>query len=490
MNLSTARSADRAREVGIRKVLGSLRKMLIAQFLAESILLTMLSVFAACILAWQLLPVFNEIAGKSIAITLDDFAWMGPVLAGLAFTVGILAGFYPAFFLSRFQPIHVLKGKLSTGFKGSRLRSVLVVFQFSTSAFLIIGAFVIYHQLSYILKKDVGFDREQVLSIKYVSVLENPGTLKEQIKALAGVKNASLSGYLPTGGSRGSNNISVPGREGVLSEFWLVDADYLPTLGMTLLAGRNFSEHRATDSSAIIINETAAKMLGFSNAPLNEVIHAGPVRGFKDYNVIGIVKDFNFNSMRENITPLVMIMDSDWSASLNVSVEGGELATVLGQIKKRWKELMPNQEFDYSFMDEYFEAIYKTELKMENLFMIFAFLAIVIACLGLFGLSAYATEQRSKEMSIRKVLGATMTNLMATLSLDFIKPVLVAILITIPLAWLAMEKWLQTFAYRESIPAWTLIIVGLGIIFIAMATISFQCVKAALVNPAETLRSE
>lgn len=236
-------------------------------------------------------------------------------------------------------------------------------------------------------------------------MLENPGTLKEQIKALAGVKNASLSGYLPTGGSRGSNNISVPGREGVLSEFWLVDADYLPTLGMTLLAGRNFSEQLATDSSAIIINETAAKMLGFSNPPLNEVIHTGPVRGFKDYKVIGIVKDFNFNSMRENITPLVMTMGSDWSASLNVRVKGGELATVLGQIKKRWKELMPNQEFDYSFMDEDFEAIYKTELKMENLFMIFAFLAIVIACLGLFGLSAYATEQRSKEMSIRKVLG-------------------------------------------------------------------------------------
>lgn len=490
MNLSTARSADRAREVGIRKVLGSLRKMLIAQFLAESILLTMFSIFAACILAWQLLPFFNEIAGKSIVITLKDFVWMGPVLAGLAFTVGILAGFYPAFFLSRFQPIHVLKGKLSTGFKGSRLRSVLVIFQFSTSTFLILGTFALFHQISYILNKDVGFDREQVLSIKYVSVLENPGTLKDQIKALPGVKNASLSGYLPTGGSRGSNNISVPGKEGILSEFWLVDADYLPTLGMTLLAGRNFSEQLATDSSAIIINETAAKMLGLSKAALNEVIHAGPVRGFKDYNVIGIVKDFNFSSMRESITPLAMIIGSDWSASLNVRVEEEQLANVLGKIKKQWKELMPNQEFDYSFMDDDFEAIYTTELKMKNLFMIFAFLAIVIACLGLFGLSAYATEQRNKEMNIRKVLGATLANLMTTLSLDFIKPVLVAILITIPLAWLAMEKWLQTFAYRDSIPAWTLIIVGLGIIFIAVATISFQCVKAALVNPAENLRSE
>ncbi len=490
MNLSTARSADRAREVGIRKVLGSLRKTLIAQFLAESILLTMLSIFVACFLAWQLLPIFNEIAGKSISMTFGDFAWMGPVMAGLAFTVGIVAGFYPAFFLSRFQPIHVLKGKLSTGFKGRTLRRVLVIFQFSTSTFLIVGAFVIYHQLSYLLKKDVGFDREQVLSIKYVSVLENPNILKEQVKELSGVRDVSISGYLPTGGSRQPNNLSVHGQEGILSEFWLVDADYIKTLGMTLVAGRDFSNQLATDSSAIIINETAAKMLGISEGALNDVVRAGPVGGFKDYNVIGIVKDFNFNSMRDNITPLAMIIGSDWSASLNVRVAGAEMATVLGQIERRWKELMPAQEFDYSFMDQDFEAIYKTELKMENLFMIFAFLAIAIACFGLFGLSAYATEQRSKEMSIRKILGATLANLVATLSLDFIKPVLAAILITLPLAWLAMEKWLQSFAYRETVSVWTFIIIGVSIVFVAMATISFQCTRAALVNPAETLKSE
>ncbi len=490
MNLSTARSANRAREVGVRKVLGSLRRTLIAQFLTESILTTLFSIIAACILGWLLLPVFNQIAGKSIMITMGELRWIVPVLAGLAFTVGILAGFYPALFLSRFQPIHVLKGKLSTGFKGSRLRSILVVFQFSTSTFLIIGTFVIYNQLSYILTKDVGFDREQMMSIKYVSVLENPGTLKEQVKALSGVKSASLSGYLPTNSSRRSNSISVPGKGALLSEYWLVDADYIPTMGMKLVAGRNFSEQLATDSSAIIVNETAAKMLGLSKAPLNEVIHVGNAVSAKNYNVIGIVKDFNFNSLRENITPLVMIMGYDWSASLNLRVEAGRLPSVLGQVKGRWKELMPDQELDYSFMDRDFETIYKTELRMENLFMIFACLAIIIACLGLFGLSAYTTEQRSKEMSIRKILGATMANLMTTLSLDFIKPVLIAILIAIPLAWLAMEEWLQTFAYRGSIPAWAPIIAGLSTIVIAVATVSFQCVKTALVNPVESLRNE
>ena len=490
MNLSTARSANRAREVGVRKALGSLRQTLIAQFLAESILLTLISIVAACIFAWLLLPVFNQISGKSILITLEDLRWLVPVLTGLTFVVGILAGFYPAFFLSRFQPIDVLKGKLSTGFKGNRLRSILVVFQFSTSTFLIIGTFGISHQLLYILNKDVGFDRELVLSIKYVSVLENPGTLKEQVKALSGVKNASLSGYLPTGGSRWSNGISVSGKGALLSEYWLVDADYVPTMGMTLVAGRNFSEQLATDSSAIIINETAARMLGFSNPPLNEVIHVGYAPGIKNFNVIGIVKDFNFNSLRENITPLVMITGYDWSASLNVRVEEGRLEPVLGHVKERWKALMPNQEFDYSFMNQDFEAIYRTELRMENLFMIFASLAIVIACLGLFGLSAYATEQRNKEMSIRKILGATMANLMATLLLDFIKPVLIAVLITIPLAWLAMEEWLQTFAYRQTMPGWTFIVAGLSAVIIAVVTIGFQCAKAALVNPAESLRSE
>jgi putative ABC transport system permease protein len=490
MNLSTARSANRAREVGIRKVLGSLRKTLILQFLTESFLTTLLSIVAACILAWLLMPVFNQIAGKSIMITIEDLRWMIPVIVSLALTVGILAGFYPAFFLSGFQPIKVLKGKLSTGFKRSRLRSILVVFQFSTSTFLIIGAFVIYHQLSYILNKDVGFDREQMVSIKYVSVLENPVTLKEQVEALSGVKSASLSGYLPTASSRRSNSISVPGKGALLSEYWLVDADYIPTMGMTLVTGRNFSEQLATDSSAIIINETAAKMLGFSNASLNEVIHIGNVANAKNYNVVGIVKDFNFNSLRENITPLVMIMGDDWSASLNLRVEAGRLASVLGQVKDQWKELMPDQELDYSFMDRDFEAIYKTELRMENLFMIFACLAIVIACLGLFGLSAYTTEQRNKEMSIRKILGATMPHLISTLSVDFIKPVLIAILIAMPLAWLAMEEWLQTFAYRGNIPVWTPIIAGLSMIVIAVATISFQCVKTALVNPAESLRNE
>jgi putative ABC transport system permease protein len=490
MNLSTARSANRAREVGVRKVLGSLRQSLIVQFLSESILITLLSIMTACLIAWMLLPFFNQMAGKNITITAEDLAWLIPVLCGLTIAVGILAGFYPAFFLSRFRPIDVLKGKLSIGFKGRNLRNVLVVFQFSISTFLIIGTLVIYNQLSYIRNKDVGFEREQVLVIKYASVLENSLAFKEEVKRLSGVVNASLSGYLPTGGSRWSNGISTGDRRGLLTECWLVDADYVPTFAMTMIKGRNFSEKLATDSSAIIVNQTAAQMLGYANEPLNEMVRLGTGPRAKDFNIIGMVKDFNFNSLRDNVTPLVMILGSDWSASLNVRVQGGQTSAVLEQIKRKWRQLMPDQEFDFSFMDHDFEAIYKTEQRMENLFMIFAFLAILIGCLGLFGLSAYATEQRTKEMSIRQILGATIRNLVATLSLDFIKPVLIAIVISIPLAWLAMEQWLQTFAYREGIPVWSFLLAGFGTVLIAMATISFQCIKAAIVNPSETLRHE
>lgn len=490
MNLSTARSANRAREVGVRKVLGSLRRYLIFQFLSESVLLTLFATIAAAIAAWALLPFFNQISGKNLMVTVHSLRWMIPAMFGIVLIVGVLAGFYPAFFLSGFQPIHVLKGKLSSGFKSSKFRSILVVFQFCISTFLITSTLVIYNQLTYIRNKDLGFDREQVLIIKNVSVLDNPEILKDEVKALTGVADASLSGYLPTGGARWLNGISSGDQHGQLSEFWLVDPDYLSTMGMKLLKGRNFSEARSTDSTAIIINEAAADMLGYSKDPLDHIIHTGQGDKAKDYRIIGVIRDFNFNSLRDNITPLVMILGSDWRASLNIRVEPGHLTSVLQQLKHKWKSLIPDQEFDYSFMSKDFEAIYNTEQRMEKLFMIFTLLAIVIACLGLFGLSAYAAQQRSREISIRKVLGATISGLFALLSKDFIKLVLIALCITAPLAWIAMEKWLQSFAYRQDIPLWAFIFSGAVTVIIAVVTISFQSLKAALVNPVENLRGE
>jgi putative ABC transport system permease protein len=316
MNLSTARSANRAREVGVRKVLGSSRKYLIAQFLSESVLVTFTAIVIAALAAWALLPLFNDIAGKQIVIRLQTFVWLLPMLLLITVVVSVLAGSYPAFFLSAFQPIHVLKGKISTGFKGGALRSFLVVTQFAISIFLIIGTLVIYNQLNYIQNKNLGFERDRVIVIKNAQVLHDPKILKNELKQLSGISNATLSSYLPTGTNRWTNSISKEHKGGMFAEYWPVDEDYISTMGMSLVKGRNFSSQLSTDSLGIIINQTAASMLGFANDPINQTIYNGQGEHARKYHVIGVVKDFNFSSLRDNITPLVMVMANDWMASL------------------------------------------------------------------------------------------------------------------------------------------------------------------------------
>ena len=482
MNLSTARSANRAREVGVRKVLGSSRTHLVAQFLAESLIVTLAAAIIAVVIAWVLLPFFNQVSGKELSISLQTFTWLLPALLVIVVVVGILAGAYPAFFLSAFQPVHVLKGKLSAGFKGSKLRSFLVVFQFAISIFLIIGTLVVYNQLNYIRNKDLGFNRNQVLIVKNVTTLKDPKILKQEIKQIPGVVNATLTSFLPTGILRFPNVFDSRQTKSIQGEFWTVDEDYISTMGMKLASGRNFSNQLATDSSAMIVNETAAKMLGYHGDP-SERINT-------KYHIIGVVKDFNFSSLRDNVTPLVMVMAPDWMASLSIKVNTGNLPAVMSRIESAWKQLSPNQHFEYSFMDEDFNAMYANEQRMGKLFIIFTTLAIVIACLGLFGLAAYAAEQRNREIGIRKVLGASVSNLVTMLSGDFIKLVFISILISSPLAWLVMQKWLQGYAYREQIHWWFFAVTALGALLIAFVTISFQSIKAAIANPIKALRSE
>lgn len=482
MNLSTARSANRAREVGVRKVLGSSRTHLVAQFLAESLIVTLAAAIIAVVIAWVLLPFFNQVSGKELSISLQTFTWLLPALLVIVVVVGILAGAYPAFFLSAFQPVHVLKGKLSAGFKGSKLRSFLVVFQFAISIFLIIGTLVVYNQLNYIRNKDLGFNRNQVLIVKNVTTLKDPKILKQEIKQIPGVVNATLTSFLPTGILRFPNVFDSRQTKSIQGEFWTVDEDYISTMGMKLASGRNFSNQLATDSSAMIVNETAAKMLGYHGDP-SERINT-------KYHIIGVVKDFNFSSLRDNVTPLVMVMAPDWMASLSIKVNTGNLPAVMSRIESAWKQLSPNQHFEYSFMDEDFNAMYANEQRMGKLFIIFTTLAIVIACLGLFGLAAYAAEQRNREIGIRKVLGASVSNLVTMLSGDFIKLVFISILISSPLAWLVMQKWLQGYAYREQIHWWFFAVTALGALLIAFVTISFQSIKAAMANPVESLKNE
>jgi putative ABC transport system permease protein len=497
MNLSTARSYSRAREVGVRKVLGSPFIYLLAQFLSESILLTMASTILAVLSAWALLPSFAELSGKNFVITTSMLAWLFPALMIVVLLVGLLAGIYPAFFLSSFKALHVLKAKSSPGSKRRSLRSFLVVFQLSISIFLIVGTLVVYSQLSYIRHKDLGFNRREVLVIKNMNALDDQTArlFKQEIKQMTGVKDASLSSFLPTGTRRWRNFVSTE-KNMFQAEFWPVDEDYLPTMEMQIVKGRNFSKVLLTDSLAIIINEAAERELGYSDdQPLTKKIRfSGP----QVFNIIGVVKNFHFSSFREQVAPAVMMLmtpsmrklEGDGPDGLSIRVNAGNLPPLLSSIRNRWKVLSQQKPFEYSFMDQDFEASYRGQERMGELFIIFSGLAIVIACLGLFGLSAYAAEQRAREISIRKVLGADVKTLVAMLSKEFIKLVMISLLISIPLSYLASKAWLEDFAYRISIHAWFFAFAGITALLITLMTVSFQAIKASLADPVKTLRTE
>ncbi len=498
MNLSTARSAGRAREVGVRKVLGSARNQLIAQFLVESTLLTFAATVIAVIVAILCLPAFNQLSGKTITLDRHLLTWLIPVLVLIVFFVGALAGSYPAFYLSAFQPIKVLKGKLAAGLKGGGLRNFLVVFQFAVSVFLIIGTLVIYKQLNFIRTKDLGYDRNQVLVIQNASELKDQAqAFKEEVRQLPGVADATLTGYLPTGGQKSTaifyKDASFDQKKALFPQTWLVDEDYIPTLGMKMAGGRGFSKEMLTDSSAIVINEAAAKFLEL-DAPLNKTLYMS-TGGTQDaahaklYHVIGVVKNFNFSSLRDVISPLVLILGQN-NHALSLRVKTRDLPGLMTQLRDKWRQFSPGVQMNFSFMDQDFDALYRTEQRVGTIVVVFTSMAIMVACLGLFGLAAYAAEQRTKEIGIRKVLGASTGSIATMLSFNFIKLVVISIVVAIPFAWTAAHNWLQGFAYRVDISWWIFAAAGLGAIAIAVITVCFQAIKAALANPANSLRTE
>ncbi len=496
MNLSTARSANRAKEVGVRKVLGSFRKNLIMQFLSESILISFLSLALALLFAALLLPYFNHLSGKEMTLDLFLKPWLLPAAILLMIVVGLIAGSYPAFYLSSFKPVQVLKGKLAKGFKSNWLRSGLVVFQFCISIILVIGTLVIYQQLNYIRNIDIGFNRSQVLIIKNTDALgKQAKVFEDEVKKLNGVQNATMTGYLPTADWRSDSPLfpdaSADTKTAVSTQIWKVDENYIPTLGMKMLEGRNFSADFPTDSSGIIINQAAAKLFGFKD-PLNRPLYYMydfPKKNLTKYHILGVVKNFNFNTLREEVTPLCFLYQQQ-NSSIAFRVQSANMPALISMIQNKFKELAPGQPFSYSFMDEDFNKIYINEQKMGSISMTFSVLAILIACLGLLGLITFAAEQRAKEIGIRKVLGANGGNIVSMLSKDFLKLVFIASLVAIPVAWWAMNQWLQGFAYRIQISWWIFVIAALLAVFIALVTIFYQAIKAALANPVKSLRSE
>ncbi|HXB91497.1 MAG TPA: ABC transporter permease [Puia sp.] len=527
MNLSTARSANRAKEVGIRKVSGSTKGHLIIQFLTESILLSLFSLVLALGIAYLLLPMFNQLAGKSLH---PDMLFSGRfllILIGLVLLVGCLAGSYPAFYLSSFQPIHVLKdsrgnrrlrtrwgvskqprrSSVAAGFKSSWLRSSLVVFQFFISIGLIVSTLVIYRQLHYIRNKEIGFHRDQVLVIHGTWSLGHDGTtnLRQSLLTLAGVTDATVTGDLPTvGGSQYSEpgwfrDASFDARKATFMTTLRIDDHYVPTLGMQIVKGRNFDLGQfPSDSTAIILNEAAVAMLGAKN-PLNLLLYnradelkPNQLDHFKPlaFHVVGVVKDFNYNSMHDKIHPLVMIVNTFNWGSMAARFHTNDVVSLVRQVESKFHAANQGLPFSYTFMDNDFDRLYHAEQQTGRIFITFAVFAILIACLGLFGLVTYAAEQRTKEIGVRKVLGASVSSIVGLLSRDFTMLVGIAALIAFPVAWWAMYKWLETFAYRTEISWWIFLVAGAAALIIALLTVSIQTVRAALANPVKSLRSE
>ncbi|GAB3316533.1 ABC transporter permease [Larkinella ripae] len=496
MNLSTAGSANRAKEVGIRKVLGSVQQQLIRQFLSESVLITFLALLVACGLVVAVLPSFNQLADKDFSLsTLLNTRMIAYTLAG-CLLVGLLAGSYPAFFLASFRPVSVLKGRLQGGMRSGWLRNTLVTIQFVVSIGMIISTLVVYQQLRFIQSKKVGFDKEQVLILHDTYVLgDKLAAFKKELEKQAQIVSASSAGYLPAGNSNqgvdGFRDINAPAeRTPFRLKTYRIDDQYLPTLGIRVALGRNFSKAFSGDSAAVLVNEAAVRQFGWKN-PIGQrvaTVGNGSPEDRHTYTVVGVTRNFHFESLHQHIAPLIMLYGGDhYQMALRIRTDN--LPALLHNLEKTWKAETDNP-FSYSFLNERFNKMYQSEQRIGELFGIFAGLAVVIACLGLFGLAAFTTLQRTKEIGVRKVLGASVASIVALLSKDFLRLVLVAIVIATPLGWYAMDQWLADFAYRVDLAWWIFALAGLLAVGIALLTVSYQSIKAALVNPVKSLKTE
>ncbi|WP_037313933.1 ABC transporter permease [Salegentibacter sp. Hel_I_6] len=495
MNLSTANSLKRAKEVGIRKTLGSSRRQLIIQFLTESGLVVFASMILAVIVAYITMPFFNDLAGRSISIPFDEpifYAW----LILITIILGLISGSYPAFVISKFVPVDTLKGIRAQGTSKWNIRSFLVVFQFSVAVFLIVGTLVVFQQLQFIQSKDLGFDKEQVLIINDTYAAgEQIDALRQEILNLSSVQNATISSFMPVPSSRSSTSFFQEGKMdqqyAIQTQIWKVDDHYLNTLDLELISGRNFNGHSIADSTAVIINESTLTTLGLNaeealGVRITQEVELGePLY----YNIIGVVKDFHYESLREEIGALGLFMDRS-TGSMAVKLKTADLTDVIASIENIWAKMGPGQPFDYRFMDAAFETSYKEERRLGSIFMVFTCLSIFIACLGLFALATFNAQRRTKEIGVRKVLGASVSQITLGLTTDFLKLVIISTLFSLPLGWYFMSIWLQDFSYRIQIGWKILGFSALLVIFIAIVTVSFQAIKAAIANPVKSLRTE
>tara|TARA_R110002124_G_scaffold57700_9_gene161461 strand:- start:11815 stop:14187 length:2373 start_codon:yes stop_codon:yes gene_type:complete len=487
INLTTARSTERAREVGIRKVIGAEKRQLGLQFIGESTLICLLAFSLTLAITSLILPAFNDMAGKTIAEGILSNPSHVLSILGIAILIGILAGSYPAFILSSFKPVNVLKGSFSNGTKGILLRKGLVVTQFSISIALIIGTIVIYHQMSFMRNQDLGFDKERMV------ILNSSNTeLKDGLEALPGVVSTSLVSSIPGGDNplAYSRIQNVNNDQQIVDvDAYFVDFDAITQFDMKVVAGRGFSSQFPTDTlEAMVINESAVKLLGFASP--KDALEAKFEQWGRSGRVVGVVQDFHFKSLKENIDPLTMRVDRGRKGLLTVKLSSNDLTNTVASIEEKWKAVLPNEPFDYYFLDEFFDRQYRADERFGYLIFNFSMLAIIISCLGLFGLVAYSTVQRRREIGIRKVIGASVMGIVKLLSKEFLKLVGLAIIVASPLAWLVMNYWLEDFAYQIEIQWWVFVMAGTMVLTIALLTVGFHAIKAANINPVKSLRTE
>ncbi|HEX7844509.1 MAG TPA: FtsX-like permease family protein [Chitinophagaceae bacterium] len=496
MNLSTARSALRAREIGVRKVVGAERKQIMLQFLSESVLVTWIAMILAFGLTALLLPWMNDLSGQHLSMSaLLKWQIILPILLA-PFVVGVLSGLYPSLFMSSFKPIWVLKGIFRTGKSNISFRKVLVVLQFTVSIILIIATGIVFTQMRYMQKKSLGFDKEHIITMPYVTDLNDKfDAFRTELLTNSNIKNAGRSSRIPSGrllDNSGVRMISGDTMAPVTAEikYVVVDQDFISTYGLKMVAGRDFSREFSLDTSGFLINEAAAKVLGFKTN--EEAVGKNFGYGSRNGKLIGVFKDFHFESLHQRIVPMVFFIPRNANAygGISVRIDGADMSSALAHVEKTWKSFAPESPYQFNFMDESFARLYSAEDRQKKLFTTFAFIAILIACLGLYGLSAFAISQRVKEIGIRKVLGADIKTIVTLLSKNFLLLVAIAAILAFVVAGFVMNKWLEDFAYRISMPWWIFLLAGLLATVIALATISFQAIKTAVANPVKSLRTE
>ena len=504
MNLSTARFGSRAREVGIRKVMGSLRSHLIRQFLTESTLITLFAFILATVLVFFLLPVFNTIFQKQLHLPVTNPFFYFMMLAAVLL-VGVLAGIYPSFFLSAFKPVDVLKGQMLTGVQGSYLRSGLVIFQFVISIFLMVATVAVNRQIAFIQTKRLGFEKDHVLVIKDAYALRpNIQAFRDEAEKISSIESCTISGFLPVlGGSdipRRDRTFwkqgDQPTTDRMLSiQQWTVDTEYINTFKMRVIDGRGFSKAYSSDKTSVVLNQAAVLQFGLGDDPIGKKINTfggDRVPDFDhplEYTVIGVVENFHFSSMEESISPLGLFLGQS-DGFICARFNGSNPREVIGSLEKVWKQIAPGQPFQYSFLDEDFGKMYAAEQHLAKMFMLFTTLAMIIACLGLFALTTFMAEQRSKEIGIRKVLGASLHGIMLLLCKDFSKLILIAFILATPLAWYAMDRWLENYAYKTELGVPVFLLAGGSAFLLALVTVGYQSLKAATANPINSLKDQ